>query len=129
MANQTTHLDTIQSTQSQKEVTANALFDAASPATAFGRRAQTTTGLTWGYYGGITILPGSPTVLSQVANGTVALTASQINYVQMNPTTGAISKNTTGFTHGWIPLAKVTCGAASITDYEDWRYFQLGTTP
>ena len=129
MADLNTHLDLIQQNSSQKEVIANALHDAASPAMAFARRRETTVGLIWGYYGGHLILPGSPTVVSFVANGTITLTASATNYVQINPTTGAVTKNTTSFTHGWIPLAIVTTGTAQITDYQDRRYFQLGTTP
>src|SRR5574337_49407 len=68
MANSTTHLDTISSSQSGKEVTANAVMDALSPAATFGRRASTSSGLTWGYFGGTVFVDGVPT---QIANGTL----------------------------------------------------------
>ena len=41
MSNSTTLLDTLTSNQASKEITANALFDAASPSTLWGRRAST----------------------------------------------------------------------------------------
>ena len=52
MADQTTNIDLIAVNQAQKEVAVNALLDAASPSTAFGRRASTCVGLVWGFYGG-----------------------------------------------------------------------------
>src|SRR5574340_1658579 len=94
MANSTTNLDTLVYSQASKEVTANALFDAGSPATLFGRRASTTSGLTWGYYGGQLMVDGA---ISAIANGTVALSASATNYVE-STRAGVVSKNTTGFT-------------------------------
>lgn len=71
MANSSTPLDLITASQSGKEVTANALFDAASNAMLFGRRASTTTGLTWGYYGGMLMVDGA---LTNINNGTRSLT-------------------------------------------------------
>jgi hypothetical protein len=122
MANSTTNLDLISSSQSGKETTANAGSDASSPATAFGRRASTTAGLTWGYLGGTLWVDG---VLTQIANGTVALTASTTNYVERTRA-GVVSKNTTGFTAGQIPLYQIVTGASTITSYTDYR---LSNTP
>jgi hypothetical protein len=117
MSNSTTTLDLISASQGQKEVTANALADAGSPATLFGRRASTTSALTWGYYGGNINVDG---VLTQIANGTVALTASNTNYVEATRA-GVVSKNTTAFTPGSIPLYSVVAGSATITSYSDYR--------
>lgn len=117
MANSTTHLDTITASQSAKEVTANAVFDAASPAAIFGRRASTSSGLTWGYYGGRMLVDG---VLTTIANGTVALTASTTNYVETTRA-GVVSKNTTAFTAGSIPLYTIVTGTATVTSYTDER--------
>jgi hypothetical protein len=117
MASSSTNLDTLSASQSQKEVGANALFDAGSPATIFGRRASTTTGLTWGYYGGRMLVDG---VLSTISNGTCALTASATNYVEASAA-GAVSKNTTAFTAGQIPLYTVVTGTAAVTSYTDER--------
>lgn len=117
MASSTTHLDTISSSQAQKEVTANAMFDAASPAMLFGRRASTTSGLTLGYYGGYMMVDG---VLTSIANGTTLLAASQTNYVEATRA-GVVSDNTTGFTAGQIPLYTCVTDGSSITSYTDYR--------
>jgi len=118
MSSSTTLLDLIAQSQASKEVTANALFDALSPASLFGRRASTCSGLTWGYYGGVLITDGSG---YQIASGTLTLTASSgNNYVEASRA-GVVSKNTTGFTPGAIPLYVLVAGASSITSYTDWR--------
>ena len=115
MSNSTTLIDTIASNQSAKEVLANALFDASSPAMLWGRRASACTGLTWGYYGGY--------YAGQISNGTVTLTASTTNYLVANATTGAVSVNTTGFTAGMIPLYSVVTGTTTVTSYTDARSY------
>ena len=115
MADSTTILDTISSTQDSKEVTANAMFDAGSQATLYGRRASTTTGLTWGYYGGRIWINGAGV---NIVNGTVTLTASATNIVQVNPTTGAVTVATT-LTAGNIPVYTVVTGASTVTSYTD----------
>jgi hypothetical protein len=121
MSNSTTLLDTIQQAQASKEVTANAMFDAASPAMLFGRRASTTTGLTWGYYGGYK--NGTA-----IANGTVTLTASNTNYVEAT-TAGVVSANTSGFTSGRHPLYEIVVGASTVTSYLDRRELTFYTKP
>ena len=80
MASSTSNLDLISASQAAKEATANALFDAASPATLFARRQSTTSGLTWGYYGGIQYNVGVGA--SVVANGTVALVPSRTQNIE-----------------------------------------------
>lgn len=124
MANSTTNLDTIAVNQAQKEVTANALFDAGSPATLYGRRAQTSGGLVWGYYGGTALVGGTPT---QIANGTLTLAASATNYIEANASTGAVSSNTTGFTSGRTQLYTVVTDASTVTSYTDLRVSVIGT--
>lgn len=124
MSNSTITFDSISSSQLQKEVTANAFFDAASPATSFGRRASTTAALTFGYYGATILVDG---VLTQIANGTVALTASTTNYVETTRA-GVVSKNTTSFTAGQIPLYQIVTGASTITSYTDYRLQDTPTT-
>jgi hypothetical protein len=118
MSNSTTNLDLLSASQANKEVSANSLFDAASPAMLYGRRAVTTAALTWGYYGGTVSIAGTPT---QVANGTVALAASATNYVEADPATGAVSVNQTGFTTGKMALYSVVAGASTVTSYTDVR--------
>lgn len=116
MSDSTTLLDLL-SVNAQQEAGANALFNAASPATLFGRRESTTSGLVWGYYGGKALTGG---VVTSIANGTVALSASTTNYVESN-NAGTVSKNTTGFTAGSTPLYTIVTGASTITSYTDHR--------
>lgn len=118
MSNSTITFDALIQSQSAKEITANAMLDAVSPASLYGRRQSTSSGLTWGYYGGNVLING---VLTQIANGTLSLTASTTNYVQALPASGAVSSNTTGFTAGSIPLYTVITGASTVTSYTDHR--------
>ncbi len=124
MSSSTTLLDLI-TTNAQQEVNANALFNAASPATLFARRESTSAGLTWGYYGGAILAGGT---VSAIANGTVALTASATNYIE-STAAGVVSKNTTGFTAGQIPLYTAVAGASSVTSYTDHRAWGCQTNP
>lgn len=117
MSGSTTILDTISENQSSKATAANELFDAASPATLFGRRASTSTALTWGYYGGSFEVDG---VYTAISNGTLALSASTTNYIEVNRS-GTVSKNTTGFTAGSYPLYTVVTGASTVSSYTDHR--------
>jgi hypothetical protein len=103
--------------QASKEVTFNALIDAGSQATLFGRNYLTTTSLTWGYLGGMMTIDG---VLTRIANGTVTLTNSATNYVEATRA-GVASANTTGFTAGRIPLYEVTVSGNNVTNYLDVR--------
>ncbi len=121
MSDSTTLLDLIAASQSSKEITANALFDAASPGMIFGRRANATAALTFGYYGGYMWVDG---VLTSVSNGTVLLSASTTNYLEATRA-GVVSKNTTGFTAGRIPLYTLVTGSGSISSYTDHRITNL----
>ena len=123
MANSSSNLDLLAQSQQGKEVTVNALFDAASPGMLFGRRAAGCVALTWAYYGGVMLVSGTPT---RINNGTLALSASSTLYVEAT-TTGVVSSNTAGWTSGRSPLYKITTGAASVTSYEDWRCMALAT--
>jgi hypothetical protein len=118
MANSTSNIDNILSNQAGKEITANAFFDAASPATIYGRRASTTAGLVWGMYGGSFIAGGSHLV---IANTSLTLTGSSTTYIEAAQDTGAIYQNIAGFTPGRTPLYTVLTGASTITSYVDYR--------
>lgn len=122
MADSSSNLNLLTPGQGSKETTANALFDAMSPGSLFGRNAVTTAALTWGYYGGKMMVGG---VVTSIANGTVALSASQTNYIEVD-NAGAVSTNTTGFTSGRIPLYTVITGAATVSSYTDQRTPGLG---
>ncbi len=126
MSNSTTTIDQISVSQSQKEVTANALFDAFSPAVNFGRRASTCSGLTWGYYGATISVSGVPT---QIANGTIALTNAATNYLYAT-SAGTVTKVTSAPT-GWpgpitspagaIALYEIVTAGSLVTSYTDYR--------
>lgn len=132
MANSTTNLDTILTSQAQKEVTANALYDATSPATGFGRHASACSGLTWGYYGGVLQVSGTPT---QIANGTIALTNNATNYITYNAS-GTVA-TTTSIPSGWpgplagglVAMYDVTTSGGFVTSWNDWRTAQGAGVP
>jgi len=100
---------------SVKDTENRALFQVAG---AFGQKYSTTTGLTFGYYGGVLNIDGT---ITTIADGTVSLSASQTNYVERTYA-GVVSANTTGFTTGRIPLYVVVTGTAKITSVTDKRY-------
>jgi len=123
VANSTTNLDQLVQSQASKEVTANALWDAMSQAATYGRRASTTSGLTWGFYGGRVILTGAEQTTA-IANGTVTLTASATNRVVALKATGVVSTST-GITNwdstDYWRLYEVVTGTATVTSYTDHR--------
>lgn len=123
MANSTTSIPLISASQSAKEVTANGLFTAASPAMLYGRDPVNTSALTWGYLEGNLMIDGVPTF---IAAGTVALTASATNYIEADPATGAVSVNTSAFTSGATQLYQVVTGASTVTSYTDKRTAAVG---
>jgi len=84
---------------------------------AFGLKGLTTIGLTFGFYGGL-VYNGA--VLTTVADGTVALTASQTNFVERT-LAGVVSANTVGFTAGRVPLYQVATDASGITSITEKR--------
>lgn len=118
MSGSSSIMDLLSQSQASKEITINAAIDAASPATIFGRRQSTTSGLTWGYYGGALLINGTVT---QLTNSSISLTASTTNFIEASPTNGAVTSNTTGFTAGRIPLYTVVTGTSTVTSYIDYR--------
>lgn len=119
MSNSTSNLNLIQSGQAQKEVTANALFDAASPSMLFGRNSVTTAGLSWGYYGGA--FRKSDGTFVQLTNDVILLNDDATNYVEADKTNGSVSVNTTDFTAGAIPLYQIDVSAGFVIEYYDYR--------
>lgn len=119
----TTLLDVIINGQGSQEVKANALYDAASPATLYGRHDSTCSGLTWGYYGGHPTL--SSGTIGTVANNTVLLTASTTNYVVAQKADGVVSTATAttnwNDTANYWRLYSIVTGTATVTSYTDAR--------
>ena len=124
MADSSSNIDGIINGSGSQDLVANAFFDADSPAAIYGRRASTSSGLNWGFYGGKILLAG---VITSIANGSITLSASTTNYIEAHPDTGGVSKNTTGFTPGYLPLYTVVAGAATVTSYIDQRMLALST--
>lgn len=118
MSDSAPSLDLINVAQASKEVTANALFDALSPALLYGRRSSTCSGLIWGFYG------GRYTGLL-IANGSVNLSSSATNYVVALRSTGVVSVASTitnwNDTNNYARLYLITTGASTVSGYEDHR--------
>jgi hypothetical protein len=118
MASSSSNLILLVQSQSGKEATANALWNSMSQAALFSR--YSTSGLIWFYYGGTIIVDG---VVTQIANNTttgITLSASTTNYIEADRS-GTVTKNTTGFTAGRIPLYTAVTNATTITSYTDCR--------
>lgn len=126
MADLTSNLDSIIQGSGSQDQQANALYDAASPATLYGRRASTCNLLTWGYYGGnVTKSDGTQTT---IANSTVTLAASTTNYIVAQKADGTVYCETT--TTKWNDPANYwrlyivttnTTGVVPGTGYTDER--------
>lgn len=119
MSNSTQFLDLIAVAQASKEVTANALFDAMSPAAIFGRREAGCSGLTWAYYGGWMYTTGG--ALQQIQNGSVTLTASANNRIEVDNAGAVFVHTNANFTSGRLPLYLVVTGSTSVTSWQDYR--------
>ena len=117
MSNSAANFDLLAVSQAGKELRINELINSVSPASLGGRRDSTTTGLTWGYYGGSMLVNGVPTA---IANGTVALTASSTNYVGLSQA-GVVVKTVTTRNPLHAPLYTVVTSSGAITSYTDER--------
>lgn len=123
MSDSTSLLTQLTTAQAGKEATVNELMNAVSPASLFGRR-QSSSGLSWDYFGGRLTVSGTSTA---IANGTLTLSASTTNYIECDPSTGVVSKNTTAFTAGRIPLYSVVTDASTVTSYIDRRSYAFSS--
>ena len=100
------------------ETVVNENFDTLGFAAIFGRRHPVTTGLTWGYYGG---LWGGLTVV----DGELTLTNNATNYVVALRSTGAVSSSTSNTNWNDLPtyarLYQLTVAGGVVTGVEDRR--------
>jgi hypothetical protein len=87
----------------------------------WGTERNATVGLTYGYTGGVAFSGGT---LVLVGPGTVSLTSLTTNYVERT-VAGVVSANTTGWSSGSIPMAKIVTAASTITSIEDWRSLSI----
>lgn len=123
MADSTTNLDTIIQGSGSQDLQANALYDAVSQAALYGRRSSTSSGTTWGFYGGnVTKSDGTQTTIT---NGSLSLTPSATNYIVAQKSDGVVSFSTSttnwNDTPNYWRLYSVIVGAASVTSYADER--------
>src|SRR3990167_786734 len=110
-------LQQLSAQQSNKEVTVNENVKSLRAAATFGVDYETTSALTLGIKGGPLYVNGS---VSDIADTTVALTASTTNYVERTAA-GVVSNNVTGFSAGSIPLYEAVTGTTGITTLTDYR--------
>jgi hypothetical protein len=130
MADSTSNIRQMSVGQTAKEALVNALIDAATPATLFGVDWIASSGLSLAVYGGNVLVGG---VITTVANRTLALTASQTNYIEFDPagtgTTSGLRLNTSGWTAGYIPLWTIVTLTSSINTWTDERYWGAPVLP
>jgi len=109
--------------QASPEAPINENFETLDFAAVYGKAQATTTGLTWGYYGGR--WSGIA-----VAAGTLTLTNNATNYVVVNRSTAAISASTSSTnwddTDNYAHVYKVTTSGGVVTATEDHRAGALG---
>lgn len=87
----------------------------------FAQSTTTTTGLTFGYKAGVFVDQYAGT-LTEIAAGTIALTANDTNYIVYRPGTGVAKVvGTWSVTEGDVPLWKVVTDGSSITSIKDIR--------
>ena len=104
-------------------------------AAAFSKK-KAPVGLTFYYYGG-TYLNPLDNKSYDIADGSIALTANQTNYLQINTITNTIVKDTTKFYDHFIPLYECVCGASTVDTitpkkiglYNSEKLFLNNTTP
>lgn len=113
-----TTLQQLNSAQASPEVPINENFETLSVLAIYGKRQPVTTGLTWGYYGGI--WSGLT-----IADGTLTLLTSTTNYVVVKRLDGVISTSTA--TTNWLDVAnyarvyKLTTSGSVVSATEDHR--------
>jgi hypothetical protein len=83
----------------------------------WGNKVSTTTGLTYGYWGG---MAWNGSAWDDIADGTTALADNTTNYVERT-VAGVVSDNAVGFTATSLPMAVVVTSGGAITSITDYR--------
>ena len=111
-------MDQINSAQASPEIIINENFEALADLAVYAKKASTTTGLTWGYYGG-------RWAGFAVTDGTLTLTASATNYIVAAKATGVLSVSTAttnwADTTNYAKVYQVVTGTATITSFTSYR--------
>lgn len=104
--------------QANPEISVNENFAALEHVAVYAKDATTTSGLTWGYLGG-------RWTGFAITAGTLALTASNTNYIVVAKSTGVISVSTASTnwdnTDDYARVYKLTVGVSTVTAVEDHR--------
>jgi len=117
MSDSTSLLTQLTSAQAGKETTVNELNNAFSTASFLSRR-QSSSGLSWDYYG-ISRWYINATATTK-ANTSLTLTASSTRYIAADRAL-AVTDNATAFPANKLALYKIVTGTATVTSYEDHR--------
>lgn len=116
-------MQNIAPSQASAEVPINENFQTLIHQEVYGKKQSTTTGLTWGYWGG-------RWAGFLIADGTLALTASATNYIVVLRSTGVISVSTAvtnwNDANNYQRVYKLTTSATAVTATEDHRAGQGG---
>lgn len=111
-------MDTMSPSQANAEVIFNRAMETLEHAQVYGLRQSTSTGLTWGYYGGRW---GG----FSVAAGTLALTNAATNYIVVLRSTGAVSVSTSNTnwndTTLYARVYQLTTAGSVVTATQDHR--------
>jgi hypothetical protein len=109
----------LSASQVNAEVTINENFETLEHQSVYGKDHAESSGLTWGYYGGMWADAVS------VSDGTLSLEASSTNYVVVHRTTGAITASASNTnwndTATYARVYKITTGASAVNATEDHR--------
>lgn len=104
--------------QANPEVVLNENFETLEHQSVYGKRQPTTTGLTWGYYGGRW---GG----FSVADGTVSLSASATNYLVVLRSSGVLSASTSNTnwndSTNYARVYQITTSASAVSAVQDHR--------
>ena len=85
----------------------------------FNEDTATTTGLTWGYKGG---LLRTTSTVTTIADGTVSLTDDTTNYIEIG-IDGTVYAVASAFTDGRLPIRTVVCASGVQTTSTDYRAY------
>jgi len=99
----------------------NENFSAVHSASLFGIDLSRSIGLTFAYFGGIIYTGTTGDDFTLIADGDVALPASEPDVFVEGDAFGNVSVNTLGFTPGEVPLYRLSTNASGITSVVDYR--------
>ena len=108
---------TISASQANKETPIGEMFVAVQWSALFGHDPANSSGLVFGVHGGVMLVDG---VLTTISDQQTTLDASSTCYVEATRA-GVISDNTSGFTAGRIPLYVVTTSASGVASFVEAR--------